>query len=115
MKPGRNLFVTSGVLTFMLAGTAMAEPMSAAEIKKLVPGNYSLSVADSVKASARLKRGGGLFVSTDRGERDSGHWSIAGNKMCVVFKHLLDHKTHCSALTYDNGMIRGDGFTARRN
>ncbi len=113
MKSGLNLFLASGVLSLMIAGHAWADPMSAAEIKKLAPGTYNVSVADSVKARVVLTAKGGISVTTDKGEKDSGHWSILGTRACVIFKHLLNHKPYCSTLTRDGSMLRGDGFTIR--
>ena len=113
MKSGRNLFLTTCVLSFVVAGQAMADPMSAAEIKTLAPGTYNVSVADSVKALVVLKAGGGVSVSTNKGEKDTGHWTVSGTNACVLFKHLLNHKLYCSTLTRDGNMLRGDGFTIR--
>jgi hypothetical protein len=104
------------LMTICAATTARAgDPLSAAEIKKIARGTYSVSVADSVKATAKLTPGGGISVTTSKGEHDTGRWSISGNKICVQFKHLLDHKPNCSALTNENGIIHGNGFSARRN
>jgi len=115
MKSGLNLFLASGVLSLMIAGPAWADPLSAADIRKLAPATYRVSVADSVKATVILKSGGGISVATNKGERDTGRWSVAGDKICVQFRHLLDHKPHCSYLRTENGVVHGDGFSARRN
>lgn len=90
------------------------EKLTATEIRKLLIGSYRISVADSVSAIAVFTASGGISVTTSKGEKDSGRWSISGNKMCVQFKHLLDRQNKCSSLTNDNGAIRGNGFTARR-
>ena len=113
MKSGRSLFLTICLFSFAVAGQALADPMSAAEIKKLAPGTYNVSVADSLKALVVLKAGGGISVTTDKGEKDAGRWTVSGTKACIVFKHLLNHKPYCSTLTRDGNMLRGDGFTIR--
>jgi hypothetical protein len=96
-------------------GTAYAaDKLTAAEIRKLLTGTYNVSVADSVTAIAVFSPGGGISVVTNKGEKDTGRWSFSGNKVCVQFKHLLDHKSNCSSLVNDGGAIRGNGFTARR-
>jgi hypothetical protein len=113
MISGRNLFLATAALSGVFAGHAWADPLSAADIKKLAPGTYNVSVADSVKALVVLKAGGGISVSTNKGEKDTGHWTVSGTKACVLFKHLLNHKPYCSTLTRDGNMLRGDGFTIR--
>ncbi len=101
-------------LTILPNGAQAGDSLTAAEIRKLVPGTYHVSVADSVSATAIFTKGGGISVTTNKGENDTGRWSLSGNKMCVVFKHLLDHKANCSALTVEGKAIHGNGFTARR-
>ena len=96
------------------SSVAVADTMSAAEIRKLAPGTYHVSVADSVKAVVVLKTNGSLTLTTDKGEKDTGRWSVSGDKFCVVFKHLLDHKQHCSPMTRDGNLLRGDGLTAHQ-
>ena len=96
------------------ASSARADAtLSAAEIRKLAPATYHVSVADSVSATVTLATGGGIVVDTNKGEHDTGRWSVSGNKVCVVFKHLLGHNKQCSTLTRDGTAIRGNGFTAR--
>jgi hypothetical protein len=90
------------------------DKLTLVEIRKLLTGTYHVSVADSVTAIAVFTPGGKISVVTNKGERDTGRWSFSGNKICVQFKHLLDHKSNCSSLVNDGGAIRGNGFTARR-
>jgi hypothetical protein len=97
-----------------IAPATAADKLTASEIRKLLTGTYHVSVADSVSAIAVFTPGGGISVVTNKGEKDTGRWSFAGNKICVQFKHLLDHKNSCSSLVNDGGAIRGNGFTARR-
>jgi hypothetical protein len=99
--------------TFIFTAYA-ADKLTAAEIRKLLTGSYNISLADSVSAVAVFTSGGGISVTTNKGEKDTGRWSFSGNKVCVQFKHLLDHKINCSSLVNDDGAIRGNGFTARR-
>jgi len=97
-----------------VATATAADKLSSAEIRKLLTGTYHVSVADSVSAVAVFTSGNGISVATNKGEKDTGRWSISGNKVCVQFKHMLDHKNSCSSLVNDGGAIRGNGFTARR-
>ena len=112
-----NLTRTALAVSCLLAATsapALADQMTAADIRKLAPGTYHVSVADSVKATVILKTNGSLSLTTDKGEKDTGRWNISGDKFCVVFKHLLDRKQHCSPLTREGNLLRGDGLTARQ-
>lgn len=96
------------------ASAYAGEKLTTSEIRKLLIGTYHVSVADSVTAIAVFTPGGGISVVTNKGEKDTGRWSFSGNKVCVQFKRLLDHKSNCSSLVNDGGAIRGNGFTARR-
>ncbi len=109
----RFLSVFCFVCAYLVPAIA-ADKLTAAEIRKLLIGTYHVSVADSVTAIAVFTPGGGVSVVTNKGEKDTGRWSFSGNKVCVQFKHLLDHKSNCSSLVNDGGAIRGNGFTARR-
>jgi hypothetical protein len=103
-------FICAGI-----ASATAADKLTAAEIRKLLSGTYRVSVADSVSAIAVFTSGNGISVTTNKGEKDTGRWSISGNKVCVQFKHMLDRQNKCSSLINDGGAIRGNGFTARRN
>ena len=110
-----KLLVMTGLAHICLSQAHAGEKLAASEIRKIVPGTYNVSVADSVSAVAVLTAGGSISIVTNKGEKDSGRWSISGNKICVKFKHLLDRQFQCSSLTLDGPAIRGNGFTARRN
>jgi hypothetical protein len=110
----KNLCAVSFLFASYATASA-ADKLTGAEIRKLVPATYRVSVADSVSAIAVLSAGGGISVVTNKGEKDTGRWRISGDKICVQFRHLLDHKNSCSSLTNESGAIHGNGFTARRN
>ncbi len=108
-------YLCAGCFVFFWAATALAaDKLTPAQIRKLLIGTYHVSVADSVSAIAVFTPGGGISVTTNKGEKDTGRWSFSGNKVCVQFRRLLDHKSNCSSLVNDGGAIRGNGFTARR-
>jgi hypothetical protein len=114
MSASMKFFAASLVLTAGLCSSmAQAETLSPADIKKLAPGTYNVSVADSVRVRAVLTAKGGISVTTDKGEKDSGRWWLQGSKACVQFKKLLDKKPFCSSLSRDGNMLRGDSFTIR--
>jgi hypothetical protein len=114
MKSTLKLLCLTCLVPSFVASAYAADKLTAAEIRKLLTGTYHVSVADSVTAIAVFSPGGGISVVTNKGEKDTGRWSFSGNKVCVQFKHLLDHKSNCSSLVNDGGAIRGNGFTARR-
>ena len=94
--------------------SAVADTLSAAELRKLAPGKYHVSVADNVKLEVRLSAGGGISATTDKGDHDTGRWSIVNDKLCVTFKRWLDRQRHCQDLTAEGSILRGNGFTIRR-
>ena len=101
-------------ITLAATNSAKADTMSSAELRKLVPGRYHVSVADNVKIDVRLARGGAISATTDKGDHDTGRWSIVNDKMCVIFKRWLDHQKHCQDITAEGNILRGNGFTIRR-
>ena len=111
---GRQLLVTTLTVTLAATNAAKADPLSAADLRKLAPGQYHVSIADNVKLEVKLSANGAISATTNKGDHDVGRWSINNDKMCVVFKRWLDHKSHCQALSIENGLIRGNGFTVRR-
>ncbi len=102
------------IVSTCVSDASAQDKLTAAQIRKILPGTYNVSVADSVTAVAVISPGGSISVVTNKGEKDTGRWSISGNKVCVQFKHLLDHKSNCSTLIDEGWAIRGNGFTARR-
>ena len=97
----------------LAAGSAQADTMEGSEIRKLFPGTYHVSVADNLSLTVVFTKGGGVSAVTNKGDKDSGRWSVSGDKLCVVFRRWLDHNTHCSKLTETASGIHGDGFTVR--
>lgn len=113
MKSCFKFLCLVGLAHSCISSALAADKLTEAQIRKLLTGTYNVSVADSVTAVAVFTPGG-ISVVTNKGEKDTGRWSFSGNKVCVQFKKLLDHKMNCSSLIDDGGVIRGNGFTARR-
>ncbi len=93
--------------------SAHAETMEGSDIRKLFPGTYRVSVADSLSLTLTFATAGGVSGITNKGDRDTGRWRVSGDRLCIVFKRWLDHNTHCSKLTETASGIHGDGFTVR--
>ncbi len=107
---------SSTIFAFATAAcnTAQADTMGAAELRKLAPGTFHVSVANKVKLTVVLKANGAVSGTTDKGDHDTGRWSIRGDKFCVVFKRWLDHKLQCESLIDEGYQWRGSVFTIKR-
>lgn len=108
----RVLLIVPALFSFVPAALADGG-LSAAEIRKLIPGRYHAEAAPGVSVDVTLSAGGAISGVSNKGDKDSGRWSISGDKICVVFKHWLDHQKHCSGLSHENGQIKGEGFYAK--
>ena len=87
--------------------------LTPAELKKLAPGNYHV-VAGPISINVKLAKGGAISGVTDKGDKDSGRWSISGDRMCVKFKNWLDHQQKCDGLTQVGNELKGSAFSAWR-
>jgi hypothetical protein len=105
-------FGVPAILSFAAAAHADGN-LTADELKKLIPGRYHAEAAPGVTVDVTLSKGGAISGVTNKGDKDSGRWSIAGDKICVLFKHWLDHQKHCSSLSHENGQLKGEGFYAK--
>ncbi len=109
-----RLIVISTLAIFALAGPVKADGvLTAAELKKLVPGNYHV-VAGPISIAVKLAKGGVISGATDQGDKDTGRWHISGDRMCVKFKKWLDHQQKCEGLTQAGNELKGSAFSAWR-
>jgi hypothetical protein len=91
-----------------------ADRLSTAELHGLAPGSYAVSVMGLVNMTVNLKPGGGLSGVTSKKKRDSGVWSVRGERLCVQFNRWLKGKQRCAALSGDNGSYSGGGLWIRK-
>ena len=109
-----RLFLFSGFAALSLATAAHADGlMTGAEVQQLAPGHYHV-VAPGVTIEVDLGLHGKISVVTSKGERDKGHWRLAGDRFCVKFTKLLDHKENCELLNRAGDQIKGNVLTATR-
>jgi hypothetical protein len=92
--------------------TAQAKDLTQADLKKLFPGSYSVTIFNTFTLKVSL-RGNGDIIGVSRGRKDTGRWSIEGSRLCIAWKTWTNGRKGCSALRRDGNLLRGDGFYFR--
>jgi hypothetical protein len=100
------------VLTFCLVVPASAKDLSAADLRKLFPGSYYVTIFNSFTLRVSM-RANGVITGTAKGRRDTGKWTIEGRQLCVAWNTWTKGRKGCSALRMENGVIKGRGFSFR--
>ena len=107
-----RLFLFSGFAALIFATAAQADGlMTGAEVQQLAPGHYHV-VAPGVTIEVDLGLHGKVSVVTSKGEHDKGRWHLNGDRFCVKFNKLLDHKENCELLNSSGGEIKGNVLSA---
>jgi hypothetical protein len=88
---------------------AQAQDLTSKDLRNLFPGNYSVVIYNIFTVQVTMGKNGELN-GLSRGKRDTGRWSIEGNKFCLLWKSWTKGKKGCSTLKRDGGYIKGDGF-----
>jgi hypothetical protein len=114
-------FTMTFKITFAAAAlcVAFAAPVSAAsltsaELRALAPGNYAVSIYGLVKMTISMQSGGSISGITSKKKRDSGFWSVSGDKLCIRWNRWLKKKTRCTSLSGKNGTYSGGGLYIRK-
>jgi hypothetical protein len=96
----------------ILASTqqASAKELTAADMRKLFPGSYSITIFNSFTLRVSMRRNGEI-VGYAKGRRDTGRWSIEGKQFCVTWATWTKGRKGCSALRRENGVVKGRGFS----
>ncbi len=121
----RNSCIRAFIMTFKktLAAVALclafAAPVSAAsltsaELRALAPGNYAVSIYGLVKMTISMQPGGSISGVTSKKKRDSGFWSVSGDRLCIRWNRWLKKKTRCASLSGKNGTYSGGGLYIRK-
>jgi hypothetical protein len=110
----KTSLATALVFCALSTQATLAEPLSAQDIRKLAPGQYHVNIMGLVKMTVALRTNGSISGKTSKGKRDTGSWSVQGEKFCVTWNRWLKAKRRCSALTGANGSYSGSGFSLRR-
>ncbi len=105
----KKLMFFAIAIWLVLSRSAIAGDMTHNELRKLFPGNYSVVIYNIFTIEVTMGKNGELD-GLSRGKRDSGRWSIEGNKFCLLWKSWTKGKKGCSLLKRDGVYIKGDGF-----
>ncbi len=101
-----TLFSTLGNSAFA------ASQLSSAELKRLVPGRYLVTLSNAVNLTVVMRANGTVSGST-KSDVDNGHWVLDGSRLCIGFTKWLGGNTHCSSLIREAGFFQGNGFIFR--
>jgi hypothetical protein len=111
----KNLIVAASLLTLAsMAPAVAADKLSADEIRQLAPGSYKVSVYGLVKLQISFQPGGGISGVNSKNKRDTGVWSVQGEKLCIRWNRWLKGKERCTALSGDKGTYSGGGLYIRK-
>ena len=108
--------ILASVLTVFLASNAMAgdKPiLSQTELRQLFPGNFTAVVNGAVTVLIMAKSNG-TMIGQMTGKQDSGRWSVAGGKLCIVWSTWLSGKASCSSVKSGDGWYLGNGVKFRK-
>ncbi|MDE2384253.1 MAG: hypothetical protein KGO53_06510 [Alphaproteobacteria bacterium] len=87
--------------------------LSASQLRGLAPGAYEVAVMDVVSLNVRLFANGKIVGDTG-GQHDTGHWHVAGDRLCISWSKWLGGQMRCSSLSDQNGALIGNGLTIKR-
>jgi hypothetical protein len=93
---------------------ASAASLTAAELKALAPGSYAVSIYGFIKMTINLQPGGSITGVTSKKKRDSGYWTVDGNKLCIRWNRWLKKSTRCITLSGKNGVYASSGVSIRK-
>jgi hypothetical protein len=93
--------------------TVFADPMSQSELRRLFPGNFDAVVYGILQVKL-VARGNGELVGLFSGKKDTGRWSIANGRLCIMLNRWTDGKASCSEVVANNGWYRGNGVRFKK-
>jgi hypothetical protein len=102
------------ILAALATQSFAGDKLSPTELRGLAPGSYAVSVYGLVKMTVSLQSGGSISGTTSKKKRDTGIWSVSGEKLCIRFNRWLKGKQRCTALSGDNGQYSGGGLYIRK-
>jgi hypothetical protein len=105
---------TALVLCVLSTVTLAADTLSAQDIRKLAPGRYAVSLLGLVNMTVAMRPNGAIVGHTKEGKRDTGVWSVQGQKLCVSWSKWLNGQRKCTSLRGDKGSYSGGGMSMRR-
>jgi hypothetical protein len=112
MTQFRSAMAAAAILISMSASSFAGDVLSTNELKQLAPGRFLVSVYGT--SMTVTLRPNGSVQGAAKGESDSGHWNLSGNRLCIGWNKWLGGKTRCSSLVSQVGYYQGSGFTFKR-
>ena len=110
----RTFIFSAALLSLLPLSQAHAgSALSAGELRSLAPGSYDVEVMDTVSLTVKLFANGQMSGNTG-GQRDTGHWHVSGDRLCISWNKWLGGHTKCSSLVEQNGALQGEGLTIKR-
>jgi hypothetical protein len=106
--------IAAAAVYVVIVAPASAGALTAAELRALAPGNYAVSIYGLVKMTISMQPGGSISGITSKKKRDSGFWSVNGDKLCIRWNRWLKKKTRCTGLSGQNGTYSGGGLYIRK-
>lgn len=107
-------FAAALMLLAVSAPALSGESLSAQDLRKLAPGRYAVSLLGLVNMTVSMRPNGQIMGQTSKGKRDTGVWSVHGERLCVSWSKWLDGKRRCTGLSGADGSYTGGGMSLRR-
>jgi hypothetical protein len=108
-KPFAAALIVAALATPVIAG----DKLNANELRGLAPGRYAVSIYGLVSLTINLQPGGGISGVTNKTKRDTGVWTVQGEKLCIRWTKWLKGKQRCAGLSGGNGTYSGGGLYIR--
>lgn len=107
-------FLSAAAVLLLLSIPASAGAnLTSSELQRLAPGRYVVTLYNAVSMTVTMKPNGTVLGSAEAG-RDTGTWTLSGNKLCIAWHKWLGGHARCSGLVSDGRQYHGNGFTFRR-
>lgn len=106
MRPLRTAILGAALA---VAPAASAAELTSADLKRLFPGNYSVTIFNSFTLQVNM-RSNGAMSGFAKGRSDTGRWSIEGSRLCIAWNSWTKGRKGCSTLRRDGDKLRGRGF-----
>jgi hypothetical protein len=97
-----------------LATPATAGQLTSMQLHGLAPGSYAVSIFGLIKMTIYMQRGGSISGVTSKQKRDTGVWTVDGDKLCIRWNRWLKKKNRCIVLSGANGSYSGGGVYIRK-
>jgi hypothetical protein len=107
-------FAAALILAAVASPSFAADQLTAQELRALAPGSYAVSIYGLVKMNISMNSGGGITGVTSKKKRDTGVWSVNGEKLCIRWTRWLKGKTRCTSLSGDGRTLSGGGLYIRK-